>query len=89
MIAELRITRTGLALLQYKQSRDAFPDKLEALKLQNINDPFVDEPLRYKAQEQGFILYSVGPDQKDNNGSPKQKKQKDDWDIVWSYDGGS
>lgn len=85
--AELRITRAGLALLQHKQSGDVFPDKLETLKLENINDPFSAEPLRYKAQGQSFILYSVGPDQKDNGGSPKQKKQKDDWDIVWSYTG--
>jgi hypothetical protein len=87
MLAELCITQTGMALLQQKQSRDAFPDTLEALKLQNINDPFSDQPLHYKPQEQGFILYSIGPDQKDNDGSPKQKKQSDDWDIVWSYTG--
>jgi len=90
MTAELHITQTGLALLQYKQSRDAFPETLEALNLQNIQDPFSGQPLRYKTQGQGFILYSVGPDQKDNGGSPKEKKQEEDreyWDIVWSYDG--
>ena len=84
-IAQMRITRAGLALLQHKQSEDAFPETLEALKLSDNDDPFSAEPLRYKAQGQSFILYSVGPDQKDNGGSPKQKKQKDDWDIVWSY----
>jgi hypothetical protein len=87
MTAELRITQAGMALLQHKQSRDAFPDKLEALKLQNINDPFSEQPIRYKPQGQGFILYSIGPDQKDNGGSPRQTKQKDDWDIVWVYTG--
>ena len=91
MTAELRITRAGLALLQHKQSQDAFPDTLEALKLKPSDtlDPFSAEPLRYKAQGQGFILYSIGLDEKDNNGSPKEKKQKTDWDIVWSYTGGS
>jgi hypothetical protein len=89
MIAEVRITQAGLALLQYIQSRENLPDTLETLKLQNINDPFSELPLHYKSQEQGFILYSVGPDKKDNDGSPRQKKQKDDWDIVWSYTGGS
>jgi len=68
MIAELRIARAGLALLQHKQKQDAFPATLEALKLQNIKDP-------------------VGPDQKDNNGSPRQKKQETDWDIVWIFPG--
>ena len=36
---------------------------------------------------QNFVLYSVGPDEKDNDGSPKQKKQKTDWDIVWHFPG--
>ncbi|MGB2866099.1 MAG: hypothetical protein WBC05_22385 [Sedimentisphaerales bacterium] len=88
MTAELRITRTGLALLQHKQSRDAFPDTLEALKLSDIIDPYSAEPLRYKAQGQDFIIYSIGPDRKDNGGSPRVKKQEKDWDIVWSYTGG-
>jgi hypothetical protein len=87
MTAELRITRAGLALLQHKQGRDAFPDTLEALKLSDIIDPFSAEPLRYKAQGQDFILYSIGPDKKDNGGSPREKKQEKDWDIVWSYTG--
>ena len=89
MLAEVRITQTGMALLQHKQSRDVFPETLEALKLQNNNDPFSEKPLGYKSQGQGFIIYSIGPDRKDNDGSPKQKKQKDDWDIVWSYTGES
>jgi len=87
MIAEVRITQAGLALLQYKQKQDAFPATLEALKLQNINDPFSDGLLSYKTEGQGFVLYSIGPDQKDNNGSPRQKKQETDWDIVWLFPG--
>ena len=62
MTAELRITQTGMALLRHKQSRDAFPETLKALKLQNINDPFSKELLRYESQGQDFILYSIGPD---------------------------
>jgi hypothetical protein len=85
--AYLHITRAGLALLQYKQKQDAFPATLEALKIQNINDPFSDGLLLYKTEGQGFVLYSIGPDQKDNNGSPRQKKQKTDWDIVWIFPG--
>jgi len=87
MTAEMRITRTGMTLLQHKQSRDAFPDTLEALKLSDTVDPFSAEPLRYKAQGQDFILYSIGPDEKDNGGSPREKKQKKDWDIVWTFTG--
>ena len=87
MLAELHITRTGLALLQYKQSKGTFPDTFEALKLSNPSDPFSNELLRYKPEGEGFILYSIGPDLIDNDGNPKQKDQKDDWDIVWKFSG--
>ena len=87
MIAQLRIVQAGLALLQYKQTKNAFPATLETLKLQNINDPFSDGLLLYKTEGQNFVLYSVGPDQKDNDGNPRQKKQEKDWDIVWSFPG--
>ncbi len=89
MIAQLRIARAGLALLQHKQSEDTFPATLEALKLQNISDPFSDKTLLYKTKGQGFVLYSVGPDRKDNDGSPRQDKQEKDWDIVWNFPGKS
>jgi len=88
MIAQMRVTRAGLALLQERKAQGAFPETLEKLKLENLDDPFSTEPLCYKPQGQGFIIYSVGPDQKDNGGNPKEKKQKTDWDIVWSYTGG-
>jgi hypothetical protein len=87
LIAQMRITRAGLALLQEKMAQGAFPETLERLKLKNLDDPFSTKPINYKPQGQGFILYSVGPDQKDNGGSPKEKKQETDWDIVWSYTG--
>jgi hypothetical protein len=86
IIAQIRITRAGLALLQERKAQGAFPQTLE--KLKNLDDPFSNKPLVYKPQGQGFIIYSVGSDHKDNGGSPKEKKQKTDWDIVWSYAGG-
>jgi len=89
LIARLRITRAGLALLQEKKTQGAFPQTLEGVELKNLEDPFSKDLLHYKLQGQGFIIYSIGSDQKDNGGSPKQKKQKTDFDIVWSYTGGS
>jgi hypothetical protein len=87
MIAQLRIVQAGLALLQYKQMNNVFPTTLDVLKLKNIKDPFSDALLIYKTEGQDFVLYSIGPDHKDNNGSPRQGKQEKDWDIVWSYTG--
>jgi hypothetical protein len=90
LIAKIHITRAGLAVLQDKKIRGAFPQTLENLNLKDISDPFSNGPLLYRANPNGFILYSIGPDQKDNNGKTKEKKDKKetDWDIVWSYAGG-
>jgi hypothetical protein len=88
-VAQMRITRAGLALLQEKQAQGALPQTFEGVSTKNLDDPFSKELLHYKPQGQGFIVYSVGPDEKDNGGSPKQKKQKTDWDIVWSFAGES
>lgn len=85
LIAQMRITRAGLALLQEKKAQSVFPETIEKLKIENLYDPFSKKLLRYKPQGQGFILYSVGRDEKDNDGSPRQKKQEKDWDIVWAY----
>ena len=85
MIATTHITRAGLALLQRQQAQRAFPDTLDALGLENIGDPFSQESLRYKTEADGFVIYSVGPDQKDNGGEPRQPKQETDYDIVWRF----
>jgi hypothetical protein len=84
--AMMRITRAGLALLQYKQAHGAFPSTLDAIALANLSDPFSEKPLLYRVEGDGFVVYSVGPDQKDNNGAtPQRPGQKTDCDIVWRY----
>jgi hypothetical protein len=74
-----------LALLQYKQTKDSYPVSLDVLQLSDVTDPFSDDPLLYRSDADGFILYSVGRDRKDNGGSPKEKDQEYDWDIVWKF----
>ncbi len=92
-IAQVRITVTGLALLQYQQAHGAFPPTLDALDIQGLDDPFVDQPLVYRPEGEGFLLYSVGKDQKDNGGAPRQKRRDSDprkprhadYDIFWRF----
>ncbi|MGE5294272.1 MAG: hypothetical protein ACM3VT_05535, partial [Solirubrobacterales bacterium] len=90
-IAQIRITRAGLALLQYKQDHGAFPPTLDVLNAKEVADPFVDQPLRYYTESDGFVLYSVGKDQKDNGGVPQpaDSKDKTDFDIVWRFPAGA
>jgi hypothetical protein len=83
--ADVRATRAMLALLQYRQTHGGFPPALEALGLKGLVDPYTQEPLHYRAEGEGFVVYSVGEDMKDNGGSPQQPRQKTDYDLVWRF----
>lgn len=52
------------------------------------DDPFSGKSLIYKRQVQGCILYSIGPNLKDDGGTPPAKDQSpyDHGDIVWTLD---
>ena len=86
--AYIDICRTGLALKLYKAKNGTYTEKLEGLAPQFLNeipiDPFSGEKLIYKKSDKGFILYSLGPNMKDDGGiDAKEKKWKGDNDIVW------
>jgi hypothetical protein len=76
-VADLRLTRAGLALLQYQRTHGRFPETLEALGPGEWPDPFTDHPLHYRPENEGFLVYSVGEDGTDNNGTPKPEKEED------------
>ncbi len=89
--AAVNISRVGLALKLFKQKNGAYPDTLEKLApefLANIPvDPCTGKALIYRKADAGFILYSLGKDQQDDNGKPKPTGKKDTgkepYDIVW------
>jgi len=85
MRAEIRVTRTGLDLLQNKQAGGAFPQTLAQFEPTRIEDPFSGKPLVYRSGEDHFLLYSVASDGEDNNGRPRQEKENEGWDIVWQF----
>lgn len=81
-LANLRLALTALALEQYRAGHngqypgalsDLTPDYLPAAPL----DPFDGQPLRYRKQAAGYLLYSIGPDQKDDGGAPLTAKGGD------------
>ncbi len=86
-IAQVRVTRAGLALLQYRDAHGGFPETLGALDPGSVRDPFSQASLLYRRQGTGFDLYSVGPDQKDNGGAAKQPRQETGYDIGWNFTG--
>jgi hypothetical protein len=63
----------SFALRAYKADHGAYPANLEALSPAYLNaipiDVFSAGPLKYKVTGKSCILYSVGPDGKDNGGT--------------------
>jgi len=74
--------RVALALERYRIANDALPDTLEALVphfLRAIPNDLLDgKPLRYRRNpDGGYLLYSVGWNQTDDNGEIAWSKGKD------------
>jgi len=65
-----------LAILRYKNDSGQFPESLDKLVSAGYlkalpQDPYSNGTLIYKPTETNFKLYSVGPDFKDDGGSPE------------------
>jgi hypothetical protein len=78
MTADVQITRAGLGLLRYRQAHGEFPPTLEALELKGLIDPYTQKPLLYRPEGEGFVVYSVDEDLKDNGGIPRPERQDSD-----------
>lgn len=73
-LAHLRIAQTAVALERFRAGgRGAYPNSLNELApkiLESVPaDPFDGKPLRYRKFGEGYVLYSVGPDLKDDGGA--------------------
>ena len=65
---------TVLVLLRYQKDNALYPENLQTLVtagyLKNLPpDPYTDKPLVYKKTDDGFVLYSLGQDFKDDGGN--------------------
>ena len=85
MSADARVTRVGLAALRAMQNGNP-PVSLVDLGAGDLVDPCGGKPLVYRATEDGFIVYSLGPDLVDDGGAPLTDHKTGD--IVWEYCGG-
>ena len=64
---------TVLALERYRQEKRAYPLTLDELKAGGYldalpADPYSDKPLSYRVTNGSFVLYSLGPDFRDDGG---------------------
>jgi hypothetical protein len=79
------------ALERYRLANGNFPEKLDAVVPQFIaqlpNDLITGEPYKYRRTDDGqFILYSVGWNEKDADGTPGERLYDSrDGDWVWDY----
>ena len=89
MEAVQAILRTDVALHRYKKAHGRFPKTLTDLAPTYLlrgamSDPFSPDVLRYRPLRngQGYLLYSVGSDQKDDSGTPTSNVANGPGDIV-------
>jgi hypothetical protein len=86
---------TSLALEAFRNARGKFPDSLEDLTPDFLNevpeDPFLrSKDLKYKRTGKGYVLYSVGRDQIDDGGlrksETKNSPDKRSYDLVFTVE---
>jgi hypothetical protein len=72
-IARTSVIQTVLAIERYRLANEnRLPDDLEKLVPSFLaaapKDPFDGKPLRFKKPTKGYVVYSIGPDRKDDGG---------------------
>lgn len=86
VVAELAENQVALGLQIYHYRFGSFPSTLtelhSKLNWRTPQDPFSGKDLIYKPHTQGFLLYSVGLNLKDDGGIEDKKNPNKD-DIVW------
>ncbi len=80
-----QIAALAVALRRFRMDRGQYPDALSALAPKYLPDVpadlFSGEPLKYRREGKGFLLYSVGLNGKDDNGVATFDREEGD--IVW------
>ena len=87
--ANVRVMRAGLALLRHKDAHGAYPATLAEIDpsflAETPRDPFTGQPLVYRPEADGFVLYSLGENLQDDDGTEETKDSYESkaFDIVW------
>ena len=90
-VAQLEVAKTLVAVERHRLAHTSLPETLGQLVPDYLAevpvDPFDGRPLRYRRTDQGFVVYSVGEDSKDDGGEqepPTETKRPDEtWDLVF------
>ncbi len=87
--AHIRLAKVAIAMEQYKNSRESYPNSLAELKMPTdvTEDPFSGADLKFipaGTRSAGPVIYSIGQNRKDDRGFPYRDRRKGD--IVWQYE---
>lgn len=84
--ARIRAGKLALALKIYKAKKGVYPQSLKSLTPailpQLPKDPFTGKDYVYRREGEGFLVYSVGQNLKDDNGA-FDPKRREEGDIPW------
>jgi hypothetical protein len=77
VVVRLRLAKIAVALERYRFAhQNRYPDSLNALVPEYLpavpEDIFADAPPQYHRRGEGYVLYSIGSDRKDDGGSKKE-----------------
>ncbi len=90
-LAEIELSVVALDLKAHKHEHGSYPDSLADLDHPDepdyALDVFAGEPLRYRLEGEGFVLWSFGRDLDDDGGVPRAEmpddSPSDDYDVVF------
>jgi hypothetical protein len=88
--AHIRNAVVALAVERFRIANTGkLPDSISALVPEYLRevpiDPYDGKPVRCKRTEFGYVVYCIGPDEKDDGGlqRPVKSKEKDPWDVTF------
>jgi hypothetical protein len=85
-VAELRLARAALEAVNFKEAKGRWPNSIEELSgpsgAKAFEDPFAAAPLKLVRDKNGLVIYSVGPDGKDDGGAAYDADKKTG-DLSW------
>jgi hypothetical protein len=87
-IAQRGMAQVAVAVRAYQSRFGDVPSSINDLKKLGWklpDDPFSGKQFGYHRKAEGFVIYSWGPDLKDNGGGPQDKRKSQDGDIVYSW----
>jgi hypothetical protein len=73
----------GLTLETIRRNTGSYPETLRTFPASLRTDPFTGDPLKYELSEGRPVIYSVGPNGRDDDGEYQYGSKSEQDDITW------